>query len=52
LARFDRETNRPTLHVYDDVLPYVREQGVTRGSEITTMLVETPHRRFEHDAAS
>ena len=33
LARFDRETNRPTLHICDDVLPYVREQGVTRGSD-------------------
>ena len=38
------------LHIYDDVLPYLREQGVTE-AQITTMLVETPRRYFEHNTA-
>jgi len=38
------------LHIYDDVLPYIREQGVTE-TQIETMLVETPRRYFEHNTA-
>ncbi len=36
--------------MYDDVLPYVREQGVTE-AQITTMPVEPPRHHFEHNAA-
>ena len=38
------------LHIYDEVLPYMRERGVTE-AQIDTMLVETPRRYFEHNAA-
>lgn len=34
------------LHIEQDVLPYLREHGVTE-EEITTMLVENPRRFFE-----
>jgi phosphotriesterase-related protein len=38
------------LHIHDDVLPYLREHGVDE-AQIDTMLVETPRRYFEHNAA-
>ena len=38
------------LHIHDDVLPYVRERGVTE-AQIDTMLVETPRRYFEDNSA-
>jgi phosphotriesterase-related protein len=38
------------LHIHDDVLPYVRERGVTE-AQIETMLVETPRRYFENNSA-
>jgi phosphotriesterase-related protein len=38
------------LHIHDDVLPYVRERGVT-DAQIDAMLVETPRRYFENNAA-
>ena len=38
------------LHINDDVLPYVRERGVTE-AQIDTMLLETPRRYFENAAA-
>ena len=38
------------LHIHDDVLPYVRERGVTE-AQIETMLVDTPRRYFENNAA-
>ena len=38
------------LHIHDDVLPYVRERGVT-DAQIDTMLVETPRRYFEENSA-
>ena len=34
------------LHIHDEVLPYLREQGVTE-DQITTMLVDNPRRYFE-----
>ncbi len=34
------------LHIGDEVLPYVREHGVT-GEQVQTMLVDTPRRFFE-----
>ena len=34
------------LHIHDEVLPYLREHGVTE-EQITTMLVEVPRRVFE-----
>jgi phosphotriesterase-related protein len=34
------------LHIEDDVLPYLRDHGVTE-EQITTMLVEVPRRVFE-----
>ena len=34
------------LHIHDEVLPYLREHGVT-DAQIDTMLVETPRRYFE-----
>jgi phosphotriesterase-related protein len=34
------------LHIHDEVLPYLREHGVTE-EQITTMLVDTPRRYFE-----
>jgi phosphotriesterase-related protein len=38
------------LHIYDDVLPYLREHGATE-AQIDTMLVETPRRYFERNTA-
>lgn len=38
------------LHIHDDVLPYVRERGVTE-AQIESMLVDTPRRYFEDVAA-
>lgn len=38
------------LHIRDDVLPYVRERGVTE-EQITTMLVDNPRRYFENISA-
>jgi len=38
------------LHIGDEVLPYVRERGVTDG-EIATMLIENPRRFFEAAAS-
>ena len=32
--------------IHDDVLPYLREHGVTE-EQITTMLVDNPRRYFE-----
>ncbi|QXC62464.1 hypothetical protein KSP35_06595 [Aquihabitans sp. G128] len=37
------------LHIHDEVLPYLREQGVTE-EQITTMLVDNPRRYFEGGA--
>jgi phosphotriesterase-related protein len=37
------------LHIHDDVLPYLREHGVT-DEQIDTMLVDTPRRYFENTA--
>jgi phosphotriesterase-related protein len=34
------------LHIHDDVLPYLREQGVTDG-QIDDTLIHTPRRYFE-----
>ncbi|MGR7024188.1 phosphotriesterase family protein [Geodermatophilus sp. URMC 62] len=34
-------------HIHEDVLPYLREQGVTE-AQITTMLVDNPRRYFEN----
>jgi len=34
------------LHIEDDVLPYLREKGVTE-EQVTTMLVDVPRRYFE-----
>ena len=34
-------------HIHDDVLPYVREHGVT-DEQIETMLVANPRRYFEN----
>ena len=38
------------LHIHDNVLPYLREHGVSE-AQIDTMLVETPRRYFENIAA-
>jgi phosphotriesterase-related protein len=38
------------LHIYDEVLPYIRERGVTE-EQITTMLVDNPRRYFENNSA-
>jgi phosphotriesterase-related protein len=38
------------LHIHDDVLPYIRERGVT-DAQIESMLVETPRRYFDNNAA-
>jgi phosphotriesterase-related protein len=38
------------LHIHDEVLPYVRERGVTE-EQITTMLVDNPRRYFENNSA-
>jgi phosphotriesterase-related protein len=37
------------LHIVDDVLPYIRDRGVTQ-AQIDTMLVATPRRYFENVA--
>jgi phosphotriesterase-related protein len=34
------------LHIHDEVLPYLRDHGVTE-EQITTMLVDVPRRYFE-----
>jgi phosphotriesterase-related protein len=39
------------LHIEQEVLPYLREHGVTE-EQITTMLVDTPRRYFESTARS
>ncbi len=38
------------LHIHEDVLPYLRQHGVSE-AQIDTMLVETPRRYFENNAA-
>ena len=38
------------LHIHDEVLPYLRERGVT-DAQIEAMLVETPRRYFENTSA-
>jgi phosphotriesterase-related protein len=38
------------LHIHDDVLPYLREHGVTE-QQIDSMLVDVPRRYFENSAA-
>ncbi len=38
------------LHIHDDVLPYLRAQGVTE-AQIDTMLVDVPRRYFELTSA-
>jgi phosphotriesterase-related protein len=38
------------LHIHDDVLPYIRERGVTE-AQIDAMLVENPRRYFENNSA-
>ena len=38
------------LHIHDDVLPYIRERGVTE-AQIDAMLVDTPRRYFENATA-
>jgi phosphotriesterase-related protein len=38
------------LHIQDEVLPYLREHGVS-DTQLETMLVETPRRYFENIAA-
>jgi predicted metal-dependent phosphotriesterase family hydrolase len=38
------------LHIGEEVLPYIRDHGVT-GDEITTMLVANPRRFFETAAS-
>ena len=38
------------LHIHDQVLPYLREHGVT-DRQIDTMLVDVPRRYFEHTSA-
>ncbi len=37
------------LHIGQEVLPYIRERGVTE-EEITTMLTDNPRRLFEATA--
>jgi phosphotriesterase-related protein len=37
-------------HIHDDVLPYIRERGVTE-VQIETMLIDVPRRYFENTAA-
>jgi phosphotriesterase-related protein len=39
------------LHIEHDVLPYLREHGVTDG-QLTEMLVDNPRRYFESDSAA
>ena len=38
------------LHIHDEVLPYLRQHGVSE-DQINAMLVETPRSYFEHNAA-
>ena len=38
------------LHIHEDVLPYLRQHAVSE-AQIDTMLVETPRRYFENNAA-
>ena len=38
------------LHIHDDVLPYIRERGVSN-TQIETMLVDVPRRYFEETSA-
>ncbi len=38
------------LHIHDEVLPYLREHGVSQG-QIDTMLVDVPRRYFENSSA-
>jgi phosphotriesterase-related protein len=38
------------LHIHNDVLPYLREHGVT-DQQIDTMLIDTPRRYFENKEA-
>jgi phosphotriesterase-related protein len=38
------------LHIHDEVLPYIRERGVT-DAQIETMLVDNPRRYFENNGA-
>jgi phosphotriesterase-related protein len=38
------------LHIHNDVLPYIRERGVTE-AQIETMLVDVPRRYFENVTA-
>lgn len=38
------------LHIHDEVLPYIRQRGVSE-VQIETMLVETPRRYFENNGA-
>jgi phosphotriesterase-related protein len=38
------------LHIHDEVLPYLRERGVS-DAQIDAMLVDTPRRYFENKAA-
>jgi phosphotriesterase-related protein len=40
---------RGYLHIHDEVLPYVREHGVTE-AQIATMLIANPRRLFETGA--
>jgi phosphotriesterase-related protein len=35
------------LHIHDDVLPYLRDHGVTE-AQIDAMLIDTPRRYFEN----
>jgi phosphotriesterase-related protein len=44
------ETQWHYLHIGDDVLPYLREHGVT-DQQIDTMLIDVPRRYFENVAA-
>jgi phosphotriesterase-related protein len=39
------------LHIHDEVLPYLREHGVTE-EQITAMLVDNPRRYFEPDSGT
>jgi phosphotriesterase-related protein len=38
------------LHIYDEVLPYVRQRGVS-DAQVEAMLVDTPRRYFENNVA-
>jgi phosphotriesterase-related protein len=47
---FSMMTQWHYLHIHDDVLPYLREHGVT-DEQIDNMLVHTPRRYFENTSA-